>query len=118
MDVLVTYEDWHVGDGEPPIAVGEPWMVTIDLQRAGPVTARDWQPQPRPSSQPATWLRPVDGLPAEHELVGDVVANFDHEFGGRGRRSASARGGWRRPVSSPGASLSSRAELRHVHDRR
>lgn len=82
MDVVVTYEDWHVGDGDPPIAVGEPWVVTIDLQRAGPVTSRDWHPQLRPSSQPATWLRPVDGLPAEHELVGDVVASFDHECGG------------------------------------
>jgi hypothetical protein len=54
----------------------------MDLQRAGPVTARDWQPQLRPSSQLTTWLRPADGLPAAHELVGDVVANYEHEVGG------------------------------------
>jgi hypothetical protein len=82
MEIQVVYADWHVGDGDPPIHVGQPWDVTIEVKPAEGATPDDWYPRLRPSHEEATGLWLAEGEPAQHRLVGDVVKLREHEFGG------------------------------------
>ena len=93
MVLMVTYADWLVGDGDEPVTVGLPWRVTLELQRAGPVTASDWHPILTPSSAPQTGLWPIEGEPGRYRIVGDVVMSNSSWVG-------IEAGGWR--VAAPG----------------
>lgn len=88
MELKVKYADWLVGDGDEPVIVGSPWWVTLVLERDGPVTPDDWHPILAPSSAPHSGLRPVEGKPGRHSLVGDVVMDDSWVVG-------IEAGGWR-----------------------
>ena len=91
--LMVKYADWLVGDGDEPIMVGSSWRVTLELQRAGTVTAADWHPILTSSSAPRSGLCPVEGEPGRHRMVGDVVMDDSSWVG-------IEAGGWR--VAAPG----------------
>ena len=48
--IFVQYAGWHVDDGDAAVRVGEPWDVTVEVQRLGAVTPDDWRPRLTPAS--------------------------------------------------------------------
>lgn len=73
--MVVRYAGWQVDDGDPVIRVGEPWDVTIEVQRLGPSAADDWWPAVSAADKhEPVGLTEDPVVPAGYAFVADPVA--------------------------------------------